>query len=269
MAVLVRPIFGAALLLGLLWSAPAGAVFGGKAPASNDPIAKAVAAIRYQTDDGGVHLCTAVALAPRLVLTAAHCTDGDRGQLRVIFSPTLSAVPADRIRAVTDVARARPTAASKNMYAYQNPDDVALILLAAPAPTGTAFARLAADLPGLATLLVAGYGATSDLRQPDANGHRQLGFDQILRTASAPLLSSGAALLVTDQTTRAGTCTGDSGGPAFATGKGPLTIIGIMVGVASPRAVNDYCRGKAYFAAMPRWRDWIAGSAAAWKQPLP
>jgi hypothetical protein len=41
-----------------------------------------------------------------------------------------------------------------------------------------------------------------------------------------------------------------------------------MVGVASPRAVNDYCRGKAYFAAIPRWHDWIVATAAGWKQKL-
>lgn len=264
MAVLARAAIAGALL-GLLCATPAGAIFGGK-PASG-LVASSVAAIRYQTADGGVHLCTAVALAPRLVLTAGHCAEGDRDQLRVIFSSTLTLVSADRIRVVSAVARAKPTPASKGKFAYQNPDDLALVLLAAPAPPGTTFASLAEDLPP-AAIEIAGYGATSDLRRPDAQGHRQLGFDQILRTTTVSPFSTGTALIVTDQTRGHGSCTGDSGGPAFASDAGALTVVGVMIGVASPRAINDYCRGKAYFAAIPRWREWIVSTAAKFGQKL-
>jgi len=98
-------------------------------------------------------------------------------------------------------------------------------------------------------------------------GHRP-SFDQVLRTTSVPVSSATDSLLTIDQTTGTGICTGDSGGPAFiAAGKG-FTVVGIMIGVASPKTNDDYCRGSAYFVSLPRWTSWIESAAAAFKQPL-
>lgn len=245
---------------------PALAVFGGRTVAGSSTVARSLAAVLYQTADGA-HLCTAIAISPRLVLTAAHCTDGDRRLMRVIFSPDLTAVADDRLRAVSDVARAGPTPDAKGSFAYDNPDDIAVVLLDSPAPAGTRFAALADDLPALTGVAAAGYGATSDFRRPDAEGHHQIGFDKVLRAAAVPLSSTGPALLVADQTHGAGLCTGDSGGPAFLPGA-DLAVVGLLVGVSSPRATNDYCRGKAYFAAIPRWKPWILAAAAHFGQKL-
>jgi secreted trypsin-like serine protease len=267
-AILVRrlrlPLAIGLLTLGV---SPALAVFGGTVVGNSDPLAKSVAAILYQTSDGA-HLCTAVALAPKLVLTAAHCTDGDSRLIKVIFGTDLSAIGDDRIRAVRAVARAAKTSASKGMHAYQNPDDVALVLLDSPAPAGTRFASLADAMPAASAIRVAGYGATSELRKPDSWDQHQVGFDKVLRTTTMPLLSTAPALLVGDQTHGRGTCTGDSGGAAFLAGDKSLTVIGLAIGVASPRDNNDYCRGKAYFASIPRWKAWILSAAAGFKQKL-
>ncbi len=269
MAVLVRTLFRTAIALGVLalGLAPAYAIFGGKIVGNADPLGHALVAILYQ-DGTGAHLCTGVALAPRLVLTAAHCTDGDRSDIKIIFSPSLKDVGNAHLRGVAAVARAPRTDASKGTYAYNNPDDVALVLLDQPAPTGTKFATLAATLPSLDKLLTGGYGATSDFRKPNADGKRQLGFDGILRTVMLPVTATTGALIATDQTRGAAACTGDSGGPAFAAGDG-LTVTGILIGVSSPRATNDYCRGTAHFAAIPRWKPWLEAAAAAFGQKLP
>ena len=267
MAVLARlPRLLLALSLLALSLSPALAVFGGKIAGGGDSVAKAVAAILYQ-DDTGAHLCTGVALAPRLVLTAAHCTAGDRDQIKVIFATELAGVGADRIRSVTTVAKAVDTPEAKGKFAYQNPDDIALILLDTAAPAGTAFASLANALPAGGRLVAAGYGATSDFRKPDAQGQHQLGFDRILRTATLPSASTDSALLVADQTQGAAVCTGDSGGPAFLPG-GKLLVAGILIGVSSPRSSNDYCRGKAWYAAIPRWKPWLEAAASAFGQKL-
>lgn len=252
--------------LGLCLS-PALAVFGGKPVDGSDVIARSVPAILYR-DDSGLHLCSGVALAPRLVLTAAHCTAGDREQIQVVFATALIGVGPDRIRSVATVARAVTTPEARGKSAFQNPDDVALVLLDAPAPDGTAFAVLADTLPaGGSTLTVAGYGATSDFRTPNAQGQRQLGFDQVLRAATLALTSADAVLLLGDQTRGAGICNGDSGGPALLPGT-PLTVAGVLIGVSSTRAVNDSCRGKAWYAAIPRWKPWLQAAAAALGQKL-
>ena len=252
-----------AVLLASLTATPSLAVFGGKALRDGDPLAKSVAAILYR-DDTGAHLCTAVALGPRLLLTAAHCTAGDRGAIKVIFGATLTEVGNDRIRSVAAVARAGKTAAGKGKYAYQNPDDIALVVLGSGAPAGTRFAALAGSPPSPAAVTIAGYGATSELRQPNSLGQRQLGFDGVLRTATVPLAKVDSALLVGDQGRGTGACTGDSGGPAFV----GRALVGVLVGVSSPRANNDYCRGTAWFANLGRWRDWIETTARDLGQPL-
>jgi secreted trypsin-like serine protease len=246
---------------------PALAVFGGSTVADTDPLAKTMAAIIYHTADG-THLCTAVALAPRLLLTAAHCTGGERSLIRIVFGVDLHYVTADRSRAVADIAVPPSTAAAKGLPAYENPDDLALVLLDRAAPAGTRFAAIADDEPGATSVRVAGYGATSELRQAAGLGPQQLGFDQVLRSATEPLRPKGPDLLVADQTRGAGVCTGDSGGPAFAAG-GTSGVVGVLIGVASPRGNNDYCRGTAYFVALERWKGWITATAKGFGQPLP
>lgn len=253
----------AVLVLLAAGTLPSLAVFGGKTLRDGDPLAKSVAAILYR-DDSGTHLCTAVALGPRLLLTAAHCTAGDRSAIKIIFGTTLTDVGNDRIRTVAAVARAGKTAAAKGKYAYQDPYDLALVVLGSGAPTGTRFAALAASPPSSAAVIIAGYGATSELRQPNGFGQRQLGFDGVLRTASVPLSKADSALLVGDQGRGTGACTGDSGGPAFM----GQALVGVLVGVSSPRANNDYCRGTAWFANLARWHDWIATTARDLGQPL-
>lgn len=261
MAVLGRFRLPLALAFVALALSPALAVFGGK-DASADPVARYVAAILYRTDDGA-HLCTAVALTPRLLLTAAHCTEGRRSDLKVIFAADLTDIGEDRLRAVAEVVKAGRTAASKGKSPYQDPDDLALVLLDAPAPAGTRFLEVSGAADG-ASLTIAGYGATSHLRRPNADSLRQLGFDRRLRTATVPILSIDPALLIGDQTSGAGACTGDSGSPALANG----ALVGILIGVSSPRDTNDYCRGKAYFATLARWQSWIETTATRLGQPL-
>jgi secreted trypsin-like serine protease len=243
------------------------AVFGGKNVSDSDPVAHAVAAVRY-ADKTGIHLCTAVVLAPRLVLTAAHCTAGDRTEMRVIFTTQLVYIGDDQLRMVAGVAKAAATPAGKGQPAYQNPDDLALVLLDKPAPPGVVTMALPKTLPSARTVRTVGYGAISDLRK-GKNGGKQIGFDQVLRATSVPVATATQNLITTDQTKGTGICTGDSGGPAYVSGpdKG-YTVVGIMIGVASPLANPDYCRGSAYFVSLPRWTSWIKSTAANFKQPL-
>jgi secreted trypsin-like serine protease len=261
-AVLIR-IAAAVLLAVGLSASPSLAVFAGKTVGANDVVAKTVAALLSE-GGGGAHLCTAVALGPRLMVTAAHCTDGGADALRVIFASSLVDVPEDRLRSVTAISRAEPTAESRGTYPYNNPDDIALIVLDAPVPKGTSFATLGKGDAGSVT--IAGYGATSHLRKAES-GKTQLGFDRTLRSARTTLASKGAALIA-DQASGAGMCTGDSGGPAFAVKGGALSLAGVLIGVSSPRAVNDYCRGSAHYVSIARWRNWIVTTARSLGQPL-
>jgi secreted trypsin-like serine protease len=254
----------APLLLLAAFSPPAFAVFGGRPVGATDLVARSLAAVLYRTADGA-HLCTAVVLSPRLVLTAAHCTGGDRDDIRIIFSNGLSGVPPDRLRDVEAVSKPPPTPAAKGSYAYNDPDDIALVLLDSAAPADALPVRLAAS--AVTNVRIAGYGATADLRLPNAEGKRQLGFGQGLRAATASLRPRGPTF-VAAQPAGAGMCTGDSGGPAFVSGRDGLSVVGLLIGVSAPRGAADFCRGTAWFTSIPRWRDWIGRAAADLGAPL-
>ena len=263
MAVLIRFLVALSIALGLS-AGPALAVFGGKTVGNGDVVAKTLAAVLDQSSTGA-HLCTAIALGPRLMLTAAHCTDGGTGGLQVIFATALTDVPLDRVRKVTAISRAKPTPEAKGSFAYNNPDDVALIVLESPAPSGTAFATLG-GADGTGAVRIAGYGATSDLRNAGF-GKAQIGFDRTLRTGKTSLVAKGA-VLTADQSRGSGVCTGDSGGPAFTLQGKTLSVAGVLIGVSAPRSVNDYCRGSAHYVSIARWRSWIVSTAKALGQPL-
>jgi secreted trypsin-like serine protease len=251
----------------LVFAGPALAVFGGQAVHDGDLAARSVAAIRYQ-DATGVHLCTAAVLGPRLVLTAAHCTAGDRGQMLVLFTTSLVSVADERTRTVADVALPAAMPDAKAASAFKNPDDIALILLDRAAPADAVPVALQDAAPAAGRVAIVGYGATSELRTP--LGAKDIGFDQVLRVAAAPVKSVTDSLIVTDQTAGAGACTGDSGGPAFASrSPGPrLLLVGTLIGVGAPKSATDYCRGSAYYTNVAHWMAWIASTAAKFKQPL-
>jgi hypothetical protein len=183
----------------------------------------------------------------------------------VIFATSLTDVPLERVRNVKAIQRPKPTPEAKGSYAYNNPDDVALIVLDAPAPTGTSFATLT-SADGTGAVRIAGYGATSDLRNAGF-GKSQIGFDRTLRAAKTSLVAKGA-VLTADQSHGAGVCTGDSGGPAFTIEGKALSIAGILIGVSAPKSINDYCRGSAHFVSIARWHSWIVSTAKALGQPL-
>lgn len=263
MAVLIR-LFGlAALLLGLA-VAPAFAVFGGKTVGSGDIVATTLAAVLDQTSKGA-QVCTATMLGPRVVLTAAHCTEGGAPGLKVIFATTLVDVPPERLRNVTAVAKAEKTADAKGSFAFNNPDDVALLVLDSPAPAGTTFATLT-EGNGTGAVRVAGYGATSELRN-GILGNSEVGFDKTLRAAGLSLAVKGP-VLTADQSKGTGVCTGDSGGPAFTIAGNSLRIAGVLIGVSASKSASDFCRGSAHYVSIPRWRDWIVETAGKLGQPL-
>jgi hypothetical protein len=132
-------------------------------------------------------------------------------------------------------------------------------------PAGTTFATLT-SADGTGVVRIAGYGATSDLRNAGF-GKSQLGFDRTLRAAKTSLATKGP-VLTADQSHGAGVCTGDSGGPAFTIEGKTLSIAGILIGVSAPKSNNDYCRGSAHFVSIARWHSWIVSTAKALGQPL-
>jgi hypothetical protein len=181
------------------------------------PSASAAAITNSTPDDGDAHvvallegstlLCTATLIAPRVLLTAAHCVPDGSPAPQVFFG----ADPAtDATRAsVIDVQR-HPAFDDTTKA-----NDLALLLLAAPATVTPANLPSAAPTVGLALRLV-GFGRTS--ATDTAPARKRSGTSQIAGLSDTELTFAPMP---------SQTCEGDSGGPAFATVGGVEALVGV------------------------------------------
>jgi MYXO-CTERM domain-containing protein len=161
--------------------------------------------------DGSTLVCTATLIAPRLLVTAAHCLP-DGATPRVYFG----SAPGDGGPEI-DIATVRrhPTFDAETLD-----NDIALALLAEDAPAGaTPWPLPAAPLDASAvgaTLRLVGFGrsAAGDGGPPQK------------RVGTATLTSLDPTTLGFSPSPSQ-TCEGDSGGPAFATIGGVEAIVGV------------------------------------------
>jgi hypothetical protein len=151
---------------------------------------------------GGV--CTAVVLAPDVVLTAAHCVAG-AAEHRVHYrqpdgSPAL-VVPAE--------VKQHPGFSPRAETTRRRSIDLALLRIPAPLPSGFATATLSAiGLARGANVTVAGYGVARE-----GDGKSSGTFRSAILAVVEPHGPSRILLWTAATASEAGACLGDSGGP--------------------------------------------------------
>jgi secreted trypsin-like serine protease len=232
-------------LAALAFCAPAHAVTG-NAPAANGWSAQAIVMVIDPRGD----LCTGTALAPDLVLTAAHCLSRKRDNAIKIFqNGETIGVQTYAVHPQFDFGnylRARATA------------DIALLKLAAPLPGLIVPATLAPArrVSVGEKLVIAGFGVTL------AGTKFGLGLPRAATLAVTGHPGSLQIRLVDEAThnkrTGLGACTGDSGGPVFELG-GP-NVIGVVSWSTAPND-EEGCGGLTGVTPLLNYRSWIEETA--------
>jgi hypothetical protein len=195
------------------------------------PLAEATVALR---DDAGRLVCSGVLVAPRAVLTAAHCLplpgDGSPAPRDVCFGP--------RVDACTSAIRVSGYALHPAWDPLFFRGDLAVVALAGDAPVAPVALADHAIAPG-ADVEIVGYGR----READAStssGEKRVGLARIDAVEDGRVVHGEAS------------CNGDSGGPVFATSD-PSRVAAIT----SSGPPGCRARGKATLVAPSH--AWITG----------
>jgi hypothetical protein len=244
-AVLAFPLFAASAVT------PARAIVGGAPPAAAGAGRSVVMILgSYGT------VCTATAIAPDLLLTAAHCVQPGADYKLADVSTSGKPTFKDIARIARD-----PQFELKKLFAHLATADVALAKLVQPLPAAIPPVPLddAAE-PATAgeIFVVAGYGVT--VRGDGRSG----GTVRAARLVATGRPDSLQLRLVDpqtqDQTPGLGACAGDSGAPVFRDTAGNLAIVGIVSWSTGPK-LSAGCGGLTGVTPLLRYRPWISQTA--------
>lgn len=249
MKILPRIIAGLALLL----SVPAHAIVGGGAP-SAEGVGRSVVTIVGSRGN----FCTGALIAPKLVLTAAHCVQPGAEYKVVEYGP-------DRQPVLQDVRKVaiHPGFNMQAMLGHRATADVALLQLGAAVRGKTPTALGMPNIPIIvgSRFIIAGIGVTvrGDGKSGGtirAAGLVATGKPGTLQIRLIDPVSQGAR-------DGLGACTGDSGGPVFEDKDSDPVIIGVVSWSTGPNG-SAGCGGMTGVTPLTLYRDWILQTAQKW-----
>lgn len=242
-------------LLSWLWAAaPAIAMVGGAVERS-DGVARSVVTIVGSRGN----FCSGTLIAPRLVLSAAHCVGSGATYKIVTYDDNRQPL----LKAVASIA-AHPQFNVQGIIAHRATADVALLLLEVPLNKVTAsVSSPIGPLVAGSRFAVAGIGVS---RRGDGKS------GGAIRSASLIAIGQPGRLQIrlVDPATKnriegLGACTGDSGGPVAQDQSGREVVIGV---VSWSTGANDSagCGGLTGVTPLTLYRGWILQIAKTWGQ---
>ena len=246
----------AALVFDLYLGAAAAAMVGGA-----QVIARAAERPEVMFVGSRGNFCTGVAIAPDLILTAAHCVLPGSTYKHVVLDANRQPVFKDTIGIAL-----HPKFSIQALRAHRATADVALIKLkerVAAAPV-----RLAAARPRIAVgerFTVVGFGVSV---REDGNTAATLRSATMAATGKPGSLQ----LRLVDPITGGnrpglGACTGDSGAPVYQDIGGSFAVIGVVSWSTGP-ALSDGCGGLTGVTPLELYRGWVIEQATRLGSPL-
>ena len=231
-----------------LSGAPAAAMVGG-APLANQVLARHVVLIV-----GGQSLCTGVAIAPDLVLTAAHCVSSNGKHRLVVFE--------GRRPVVKEIASVAP---HPQFSPRADAPDIALVKLTPPLPKLVPAALSERRAPPSVgdRFIVAGFGVAVQGDRRTAGKLRAVTL--VATDRPSPQQLSLVDPLKLGESRGLGVCNGDSGGPVFD------EYDRALVGIVSWSARSDgepVCGFVSGVIPLARYRYWLLDTAARLGSPL-
>lgn len=232
-------------------ASPAAAVVGGEP--SRDVEGARAWTLRVETSRG--ELCSGAAIAPELVLTAAHCLMGG-GAVSVV---SLDARFRERRQPVVAVLP-HPTFIPGTTPRTQPGADLALLRLATPLPPDIEPLALGGGLWQGETVTMAGYGLAVENNK---NTARRLRETQLVNAGNYTTANTVKVAVDTKQRGEApgaGACRGDSGGPILRGTGNSRDLVGIVSWSSGPLNATKrrICGGFTAITPVSDHRSWIA-----------
>lgn len=231
-------------------------IIGGERVLATDADSKTTAMIiATEKNSGNTFVCTATPIAPRTLITAAHCLDR-AAKVTAVFYTDLTCASGfkfarDTIRAVDFSHHPQY---NPNIIQSDNPD-IGLVHLASDIKPGYPIYKISVEPESLnSDLFLYGYGITGS-NNTDSTYLRKV---SIMRNE---YVFEPNSIMIPDNGVR-GICLGDSGGPGLVSSGGELQIASVNSFGYGPR--NDVCGGKSSLILLHPFMSWIRNTVNNW-----